>query len=107
MSPSHDRGMMKSRTHGDSSSEPNSSESRKPSHSNTPELIHEALAQYPVEAMEKYEESIWDQDFISQKSSTAPAILVMGVTGAGKSNFIRIATGDSSVTVCHSLRSGW
>ena len=104
MSPSHDRGMPKARTHGDSSSETNSSEPRKPSHSNTPGSIPEALA---LEAMEQHEGSIWGQDFISQESPTAPAILVMGVTGAGKSNFIRIATGDSSVTVGHSLRSGW
>lgn len=33
-------------------------------------------------------------------------IAVMGATGAGKSTFVRLATGDNSIRVGQSLRSG-
>lgn len=33
-------------------------------------------------------------------------IAVMGVTGAGKSSFVKLATGDSNVKIGHGLNAG-
>ena len=91
-------------------SESSLGEPSRPSRSNTPELAksltpHGSFTQYPLEAGKEHEGSMSDPGNTPQ-NPPLPAILVMGVTGAGKSHFIRIVTGDSAVAVSHNLRSG-
>lgn len=107
-------GMLESHFDDDSltqASEPSLRESTRPSRSNTPESAKSltprgSFTQHPLEAGGEHGRSMSDLDIASQNPPPLPAILVMGVTGAGKSHFIRVVTGDSAVAVGHNLRSG-